>query len=145
MPPFGRAVGVCPLSAVMFHRYAVRVVGFAFSITHDALQDFAHYAWQSAAVNGDTFTHAFFCAAGAYTLNLLGVTMNASGKVDWYIDDVLVVAGQDWYSVGAVYNVVKTAAVAVASSGQHVLRGVVNGQNVASGGYRLYLTAIALV
>jgi hypothetical protein len=129
----------------MFHRYAKVTVGNALLIAHQALADFAHYANQNPGANGDRFTHQFFLAAGAYTLNVLGPTFSDAGKVDWYIDGLLAVAGQDWYSGATVQNVVKTAAVAVASSGQHVLLGVINGHNGASAGYYLYLTAIAFV
>jgi hypothetical protein len=145
MPPFGRAVGVSPLSAVMFHRYALVVVGNAIAITHDSLDDFAHRAGQTLAADGDTFTHQFFLAAGVYTLNALGMTNANSGRIDWYIDGVTVVSLQDWYSAVDAHNVIKTAAVTVVGGGQHVLKGVVNGNTVPSGGYYVRLIAIALV
>lgn len=134
-----------PQSAVMFQRYATVVAGDVLLFSHDALQDFAHYIWQDNAANGDSFAHPFYLAQGTYTLNVLGRTANNTGRLDWYIDGLKVVSLQDWYSVGTVSNVVKTAVVAVAGHGQHVLKGVVNGQNVASSNYRIFLTAIALV
>ncbi len=88
----------------------------------------------------------FYLAAGAYTLNALGITSTDSGKIDWYIDNVLAVSGQDWYSAALTYNVVKTAAVTVVGNGQHTLKGVVNGKNAApSSDYIVRLTAIAFV
>jgi len=142
MPPIVPYRLQYPISALMFHRYSTDVVGGAVGSTHQASQDFAYYSEQAGALNGDTFVHPFYLAAGAYTLNILGVKVNNAGKVDWYIDNVLVLAGTDWYSGVAAYNVIVTQAVAVVGNGRHTLKGVVNGQNVASGGYRATLTAM---
>lgn len=134
-----------PKSAVIFHRFATVLVGNALSINHQMLQDFAHECVQWPGANGDSFTHAIYLAAGNYTLNVLGTTEPGSGKIDWSIDGVTVIAGQDWYTAGIVRNVVKTGAVVVAGHGQHVLTGLVNGQNGASAGYNIYLTALGLL
>ena len=94
---------------------------------------------QNPAALNDSFTHGCFLRAGTYTFYVLGFTVNVNGKIDWAIDGNVIVAGQDWYSVGPVYNVVKsTAAVVVATDGWHVIRGTCSGKNGASGGFRLY-------
>jgi hypothetical protein len=144
MPPITPVRLDFPLMAFAFQRYAAVVAGGVLTLVHDAAQDFAYYVYQATHANGDTFTHVIYLAAGSYTLNALGITKSTYGKLDWYIDNVLAVSGQDWYSAGDVYNVVKTAAVTVVGSGQHTLKGVVNGHNGASGGYYISLTAIAL-
>jgi hypothetical protein len=132
-----------PKICVIFHRYATVVVGNALSIAHDAAQDVAHYAYQTVSADGDTFTIPFHLSAGAYTLNVLGVRISSGGKVDWYIDGTLAVSGQDWYGAGTTRNIIKTAVVTVYGSGQHVLRGVVNGLTAPSTGYDIRLSAIA--
>jgi hypothetical protein len=144
MPDMSNPSVSYPKSAVMFHRYAKVLVGNALLVQHDADHDFAGYVYQNPGANGDTFACSFSLSPGTYTLNVLGITFNTTGKVDWYIDDVLVVSGQDWYSVGVVYAVVKTAAVTVIGHGRHTLKGVINGRNVASTGWLVVLTAISL-
>jgi hypothetical protein len=50
--------------------------------------------------------------------------------VDWTLDGVALVTGQDWYSGGGlVYNVRKANTVTVPTSGNHTLKGTVNGRN----------------
>jgi hypothetical protein len=134
-----------PVTALMFQRYAIVGLGNPLVINHQAAQDFGHECVQWPGANGDRFIHYFYLAAGNYVLNILGTTEPGSGLIDWYIDGVLQFAGQDWYTVGIVQNVVTANAVIVVGSGQHVLTGIVNGQNVASGGFNIYLTALALV
>ena len=134
-----------PKSAVMWHRYATVVVGNPISISHVTSQDFTHTIHQAVADNGDKFRHSCYLGGGGYTLNVLGFTMNSGGKLDWYIDNVLAVSGQDWYSGAPTSNVIKTAGVTVVGSGPHTIMGVVNGKNVLSISYDIYLTAIALV
>ena len=81
-------------------------------------------------------------AEGVYTFNILGVKWLGGGKIDWYFNSTLVCAGQDWYSADPVPNVTQTftITVGVTEGGRHVLVGVVNGKNGASGGYSIRLT-----
>jgi hypothetical protein len=90
--------------------------------------------------NGDSFEQGFFLAAGSYTLAVYGMEGANWGKIDWYIDNVLAVSGQDWYAASFVLDVVKTHAVSVATDGPHTLKAVVNGKNGASGSYYYALT-----
>lgn len=134
-----------PRSAVMFHRYATVLVGNALTCPHDSAADWAHISYQSVSADGDTFTHSFYLAAGIYSLNVLGVTGPLLGKIDWYLDNLLAVSGQDWYSAGWVLNVVQTTVVTVIGNGLHTLKGIVNGRNVASIDWYIQLTAMSLL
>ncbi len=90
--------------------------------------------------NGDALQQHFFLASGAYTLSVLGISGANRAKVDWYIDGVSVVTGQDWYSASTTYNVVMTAAVTVTGNGDHILKAVVNGKNASSADYYFDVT-----
>jgi hypothetical protein len=138
MPKFGEFRYPCHWS--FWHDESVVLAGNALATTMDGLARYASHSRQSPVADGDTFAQQFVLDVGAYTLSVLGVTLATNGRVDWYIDDVKVVSLQDWYSSGSVYNVVKTATVAVASSGRHVLKAIVNGKNASSSAYSLYLT-----
>lgn len=85
------------------------------------------------------YTTNFLLAAGSYTFSVLGDTTAPSGKIDWYIDDILVVSQQDWYSASTVRVVLKTATVTVLTNGLHVLRGKTNGHNASSSGFNLQI------
>lgn len=132
-----------PTRATMWHDEAFVVSGSAFisdKTGHEPLQNYGHYLYQPPA-NGDTFTNNCELSSGSYVFSVLGVTANSCGEVDWYIDDVLSVSGQDWYSSGAsVKNVRKTASVTVTGNGRHVIKGVVNGNNGSSSSYYIFLT-----
>ncbi|BCY18697.1 hypothetical protein hrd7_25460 [Leptolinea sp. HRD-7] len=102
-------------------------------------------SWQTAAPNannGDSFTFSGMLSAGTYILSVFGVSYTTRGILNWYLDDVLVVSGQNWYSASAVYNVTKTATITVPTSGYHILKGVVSGST--GGGYAIALTKVWL-
>jgi len=98
------------------------------------------YAVQLPYVDGDTFTHGCYLTAGTYTFYVLGRTTTNRGKLDWYVDGVKVISGQDWYSAASVLNVVKSGAVTITTTGWHQIKGVVNGKNAASSNYAITLT-----
>ncbi|MDD5091043.1 MAG: hypothetical protein PHQ23_09005, partial [Candidatus Wallbacteria bacterium] len=100
-----------------------------------------YYTWtyQNPCANGDSFKHDFYLAAGNYNFTVLGYNSTNRGKIDWYIDDVLKVSGQDWYG-GGVMNIMMTSALTVDASGLHTLKGVVNGKNAASSSYYIVWT-----
>lgn len=144
--PFGGFVADLlnwPRRATCWHSMSLVTVGNALTKAPDGNQRYNDYAFQSAAVNGDTFTNGFMLRPGTYTMSVLGITGPARGIIDWYIDDRLVVTGQDWYTVGATFNTEKTATVQVTGpSPWHVLKGVLNGKNASSTGYEMPLTVI---
>lgn len=129
-----------PRRAFGFHGNDLIVTGGALTRVHNASQDFSHYAYQNPAANGNTFTTSIMLRAGTYTLSVLGITANNKGKIDWYVDDVLQISGQDWYSSSATYNVVKSGSITVVGDGYHILKGVVNGKNASSSAYQMWLT-----
>jgi len=130
-----------PLQATLWHDESVVTVGNALlSVVSGSGQRYATLSYQNVAADGDTFTQDFTLKAGNYTLYALGFTNANSGKIDWYVDGVLQSSGQDWYSAGNVFNVIKTSSVTVVGNGIHELKGVVNGKNVASGGYFIQFT-----
>jgi hypothetical protein len=73
------------------------------------------------------------------------VTTSTGPKVDFYIDGVLVLAAQDLYSGGLVFNVIKSGSVTIPTSGYHHLLMKVNGRNASSTDYVVTYTKIFLV
>ena len=68
-----------------------------------------------------------------------------SGQVDWTLDGVTIATNQDWYA-GVTFNERKTVSgVVVASSGWHVLTGLVDSKNASSSDYLLRLTKMAFI
>jgi hypothetical protein len=131
----------CPRRADMWHGSSLVTVGNAITRQHESTQDYGVHCYQNAAADGDTFTNGCFLAAGVYTFVVLGSSDNNRGKIDWTLDGVSIVTGQDWYSAASVVNVVKsTSSVAVLYSGWHQVKGVVNGKNGSSSGYNMLLT-----
>lgn len=92
--------------------------------------------YQSSPANGDSVQQTFFLAAGTYTFNVLGTSGAGNGKLDWYIDNVTFLTGDDWYAAsGTVNRIVSTASVVVTGSGVHTLKVIVNGKNASATNY----------
>lgn len=134
-----------PKTAVIFARYGTVTVGNAYTLLHNAAQDFAHRAIQVPPADGDSFTHPFYLAAGSYTMKVMGYEGVGRGRIDWYIDGVKVISLQDWYAAVDANNIIKSASVTVVGNGRHTLTCIVNGKNGASAEYYIDLTTIALV
>lgn len=130
-----------PTHATMFHPESVVIVGAGLVSANSTLQKFDLFAFQSPGSDGDSFEQSFFLKAGSYVFSVLGLGFTNRGLVDWYIDDVMIVSGQDWYASSLSYNVIKAASdISVALNGLHTLKAVINGKNPLSSGYYLYLT-----
>ena len=130
-----------PKRATMWHDEATVTAGNALARLVVDTHAYNVVSYQSASANGDTFTHGFQVGEGTYTLTVLGRHLTNAGRVDWYVDDVLVASAQDWYAGSAAPNITKTVAdIVIAEGGWHVLKGVVNGKNGSSSGYNLQLT-----
>ena len=126
----------------MWHDEATVLTGNAFTHQLDTSAFYRGFSLQNPGANGDSFSHQFFVKAGTYTLYILGITGLNVAKIDWYIDNVLVASGQDWYTLPTVYNVIKTVAALILTDGEHVLKGVVNGRNAANTtGFNIDFTA----
>ncbi len=132
-----------PVTATLWWEDATTISGTTLNTWYSNTVAYGHGSEQGPAANGDSNTINFFLKAGTYTMKVLGYTTTNRGKVDWYIDDVLVVSGQDWYSAGGTPNVVKSATVTVVGDGNHVLKSVINGKNASSTDYSLALTKIS--
>lgn len=130
-----------PKRATMWHDEATVITGNALARLVVNTHAYNVVSYQNASANGDTFTHGFQVGEGTYTLTVLGRHLTSAGRVDWYVDDVLVASAQDWYAGSAAPNITKTVAdIVIAEGGWHVLKGVVNGKNGSSSGYDLQLT-----
>lgn len=114
------------------------------SVIVNAAQLFNHYSNVSAANanDGDIRTTSFFLAAGEYEFETLGLTVSNCGKVDYYIDGVLVASGQDWYSAVTSENEIKTFTTIIQKGGYHRLEIRVNGKHASSTDYRFLWTRI---
>jgi len=139
--------GVYPTRAVMWHYKSLVTVGNANGYTRDSNQIHNHYSRQSAAADGDTFTNSFLLAEGTYDFEVWGLRFNNRGKIDWYVDDVLIESGQDWYKASPVgYDFSPTvSSVAISGSGRHVLKGVVSGKHASSSDYLITITTMEFV
>jgi hypothetical protein len=131
---------IYPTSATLWHDQAKVITGNALLRNLDNNQYFQIYTYQNAAANGDIFEHTVALAAGTYTFEVLGLTANSRGIIDWTLGGSALVTGQDWYSAALTYNVIKSNSVTVATSGVYTLRGTVNGKNASSTAYQMLLT-----
>lgn len=134
-----------PIRATMWMDEALATAGASIAATVETAQSFCFFVAQSVAANGDAFTSSFLIKAGSYTLYVLGQTNTNRGIIDWQIDGVAAITGQDWYSGAEVKNVTKSGAVTVTGSGRHKLTGTVNGKNGSSSAYGYRLTKMWLV
>ncbi|CAK0768373.1 hypothetical protein CCP3SC15_3860003 [Gammaproteobacteria bacterium] len=99
----------------------------------------------SSASDGDEYFFYGAFGAGLYKIITYGSTSNALGKLDYYIDGVVVSSAQDWYSSGGTSNVTKTiTGVVVPYSGHHTIKLKVNGKNGSSAGYGISFTRMVI-
>ena len=135
-----------PTRPVMWHDESLVTVGNAIARVIDATQQYNGYGRQSTPANGDTFTQSFVCAAGTYTLAILGHKEASSGIIDWYVDGTLFASGDDFYAAAPAANTLFShAGLVIATGGRHQLKGVVNGKNGASASYRIDVTVMYLI
>lgn len=137
--PLAQRSPTYPTRATLWHDEAVVIVGGALGIDIATAYHYFTAAFQSGAANGDTFEQVFLLAAGSYTFGVDGYATNNRGIIDWYLDGLPLVIGQDWYAASGAVTV-KTATVRVPTTGLHTLRGVVNGKNGSSSGFSETLT-----
>ena len=127
--------------AVMFHDEATVVTGGP-NVTIVTATTHPHniLPFLSGGAINEEFSNSFFVKAGTYTLYVLGQTWNNRGILDWYVDGSLVLSGQDWYSVGAVVNVLKSGSLGALTDGYHVLTAKAASKNASSSAYFAVLT-----
>jgi hypothetical protein len=135
---------IFPTRAMMWHEEANILTGTDFffrdGYPYDANQNYIYTAIVDPSADGDSFSQSFILKGGTYTFHVFGAGELNNGLLDWYVDDVLIASGQDWYDTGSTYNVQKTVSnVSIVGNGRHVLKGVINGKNASSIGYFLPL------
>jgi hypothetical protein len=101
-------------------------------------------AYQNTAADGDTFEFGVFVAAGTYSLAIRGLEGTGEGIKDWYLDDVSIDTGQDWYAGSTSYVQKTISSIVIADGGWHVLKCVTNGKNASATDYKAQLTEMAL-
>lgn len=119
-------------------------VTMANNIAAGSTHNFGLYVGPTAANanDGDLYTADVWLEAGAYTLYHYSITTADSGKLDYYLDNVLVESGVDWYSAAGTFNVTKSFSLTVPTSGYHILEMKVNGKNASATDYRVFFTKI---
>jgi hypothetical protein len=136
------STAIYPTRGTMWHYQSLILSGSPLQLSTSASSFFNLYAFQGPPFfNGDTFTNSFMLAPGNYTFSVMGVLGTNIGIVDWYLDNVKTVT-QDWYSAATTFNTIKTAPVTIVGSGQHVLKGIINGKNGASTDFALALNVM---
>lgn len=130
-----------PEQAILWHCDSIGITGSNLRIKHECDAMCRTYTYQNPAANGDTFRQSFILQAGTYLFEVLGYEDCDSGKIDWYIDDVLMISGQDWFNLSADFTY-KSVEVRITNSGEHILKGVVNGKNYFSLGYNIKLVKV---
>ncbi len=108
--------------------------------TSNASQTLGGYWFQAVPNDGDEFSWQVILDAGVYSFGWCGLTFNNTAKIDWYLDDVLIQSGQDWYSASIAYGVTKTFNYSIPSEGKYTVKLKVNGKNASSSGYYLFGT-----
>jgi hypothetical protein len=131
-----------PARVTLWMDEATVTSGTALQVDLDSSQMYQLLAAPVTPANGDTFTHSFWLRAGSYTFSVLGMLQSVGGKVDWYLDNVLIISGQNWYKSTNEFNHIKTATVTVIGDGHHLLKAVVNGKDASSSGYWYYFTKL---
>jgi hypothetical protein len=136
---------IYPKKAALFHDDMIVLTGAARLISYDSNSAYGQRTDQGGGgANGDSWTNGFVAEAGTYSIRFVFLMLTSNGKLDIYIDNVLKVSGVDFYGGTNQNQVVTTGTFTIATSGYHVLKGVVNGKNASSSGYRIPLTKYTL-
>jgi len=133
-----------PKSPTLWHDQAIKTVGGTFVSIAENQQLYNNYTYQDSPADSDEWTHGFNCQAGTYQINLLSLDANDRGKLDLYIDNVLVASGIDFYNASATPNQKHSTSNITIGNGYHILKGKVNGKNGSSSSYYIALTKIWL-
>lgn len=133
-----------PTYATLWHSASKATAGTAITTVLTSSQIYCAYTRPTTPANGDTFEQQFLMAAGTYNLTILYIKNTYHGKLDLYIDDVLIFNALDLYAASIAFNQMHTGTVSLVTSGLHTLRGVTNGKNISSSDYYLLITAFWL-
>jgi hypothetical protein len=130
---------VYPSRRTMPHDESTVLVGNALTSVVDAGQFDNRISYQNPGQDGDIFTQSVVLTAGSYTFHVLGKVDYDCAIIDWTLDEFTIGLGQDWYGATA-NNVEKILDIVLPIDRNFVLKGTINGRNVASNGYQMYLT-----
>jgi len=134
----GGITGVA-ISKMFWQLEATKEVGNVFNLQQIAAYSstaplYMYQYYQNTAAINDQWSHNFSMKAGSYSLNVLGYTSTNRGQINWYIDGVLQ-GITDFYANPGLANVIKTLAVTITTTGEHVIRGIMATKNVSSTDY----------
>lgn len=127
-PPEASGAVAMSQKVTFWHDESVVTSGNALDISTNSLAIYNVLVRQAPSAIGDTFQQAFSCAAGTYTLHVLGRTGSARGIAQWSIDGSPI-GVTDWYSSSAAYNTVLTITGIVLTEGAHTIQATVTGTN----------------
>jgi hypothetical protein len=100
--------------------------------------------YQDTATNGDYFIISCYCSGAESILTIMGYKSAAGAKFDLYLNGVLDSSSYDLYSgSGLNYNTDITLTQDV-TLGWNEIKLVVNGKNVSSSGYVIYVAGVRL-
>lgn len=113
------------------------------TITHDSSQNWGFYG-DTVGYTGTMLSADIYCAAGLYKFSFLKFLTQNGGKFDFYLDNVLIQSGIDFYAASNTYNqTTLVQPVTVPYDGRHIVKLIGNGKNASSVGLVLYLTCIS--
>lgn len=92
------------------------------------------YGHQNAAAINDEWQHGAYLSADDYTLTVRVIKSSSSGILKVSIDDV-VVATIDLYAAADAVSNQTQASIAIATTGWHTVKGLVDSKNASSSGY----------
>ncbi len=99
--------------------------------------------YQSNALNGDYFITPLYCIGGETILDVSLMKNPAGGIIDIYIDNTLNTSGYDTYAASNT-NLVLSVSVGALSTGNHILKFVLNSKNASSSAYIFTLYGVRL-
>jgi hypothetical protein len=112
--------------------------------TFNSSQASGSYWRNNPASLNDEFQINLTAKAGNWNLNLLGMTASNYGIITVYLGNTSL-GTIDWYSTTQVYNVTKSLAINIPTSGVIILRLKVTGKNASSSGYLIGITKIQII
>lgn len=143
--PYGASAGApptIPLTPSFFSDNFQAVLG-TWITTFNTNQASGSYWRNNPASLNDEFQINLTAKAGNWNLNLLGITASNYGIITVYLGNTSL-GTIDWYSTTQVYNVTKTLAINIPTSGVIILRLKVTGKNASSSGYLIGITKIQI-
>jgi len=90
--------------------------------------------------DGDSLIFDVPLASGSYLFSVVGTKFATRGKIDWYIDGVQFISGQDWYNASSQNNHQYTASVVCSYSGVHEIKYIQNGHHASATGSGVSIT-----